>query len=437
MASALLKLSNDDAAVVQVEAGGHGEVSGIVGRRSGCGPALNPGMTRTEDTLADGSCGAEDERLAFEPGQALGRYVTLELLGIGGMGQVFCAYDTLLDRKVALKVLRYPSGEDRTRLVREAQALARVSHPNVVSVYDVGEVDGEVFIAMELVEGCNLREWLRAPDRTAEQILTVFRAAARGLQAAHGAGIVHRDFKPDNVLLGRDGRVCVTDFGLALRAGDAQPSTEVEPSANSGSERLTETGMVMGTPAYMPIEQHLGLPTDVRSDQFSFCVALYEALYRVRPFKGETGRELVLAIKQGEFRGPGSSDVPRSVHAAIVRGLSPRAGDRFASMLELRSALRPQARRFEVSWALGLVGVLLGAVAMGIGGGALEVPSDVAQAEQGIGSALQGVAMREAVVVTHATTAADCEAAFGTELGARMLCLDRASRARRVATTAG
>ncbi len=392
-------------------------------------------MDASEETIADGSFGSEDEQLAFEVGQRLGRYVTLELLGVGGMGQVFSAYDSVLDRMVALKVLRRPCAEDRARLVREAQALARFSHPNVVSVYDVGEVDGQVFIAMELVQGCDLRQWLEVPGRTAAQILVAFRAAARGLQAAHDAGIVHRDFKPDNVLLGADGRVCVTDFGLALRTGEAQPSVEVDAaSSSSSSDRLTETGMVMGTPAYMPIEQHLGLPTDVRSDQFSFCVALYEALYGVRPFEGESGAELVLSIERGELREARCADVPRDVHAAIVRGLSPRARDRFGSMLELRDALRPRAPRFGVRWGAGLVAVLVGAATMAVAAGVVE-RDDVAQAEQGIWLALQGVAVQEAVVVTRARTAADCEAAFGKDLGARMLCLDQAVRVRRVATT--
>lgn len=385
-------------------------------------------MAGTEDTIAD-------QPSTLEAGQTLDRYVMLELLGVGGMGRVFSAYDSVLDRNVALKVLRHPSGEELPRLVREAQALARFSHPNVVSVYDVGEVDGQVFIAMELVEGCNLREWLEVPGRSAVQILAAFRAAARGLQAAHEAGIVHRDFKPDNVLLGRDGRVCVIDFGLAIRTGDAQPSVEVDPASSSNSDRLTETGMVMGTPAYMPIEQHLGLPTDVRSDQFSFCVALYEALYRVRPFEGESGRELVLAIKRGELRDVRSAEVPSEVHAAIVRGLSPRVQDRFGSMGELLEALRPKVGRVRVRWALGLVGVLIGTATMGVVGGAVAVPKKVTMAELGIGLALEGLAVPEAVVVTRARTAADCEAAFDADLGARMLCLDQAVRARRVATT--
>ena len=392
-------------------------------------------MERTEDTIADGSCGSRHEPLALEAGQTLGRYVTLDLLGVGGMGQVFSAYDTVLGRNVALKVLRDPCGDDRPRLVREAQALARFSHPNVVSVYDVGEIDGEVFIAMELVEGCDLREWLQDPARTAEQILGAFRAAARGLQAAHEAGIVHRDFKPDNVLIGRDGRVCVTDFGLALRTDEAVPSTHGDPSPSSSSDRLTETGVVMGTPAYMPIEQHLGLPTDVRSDQFSFCVALYEALYRVRPFEGATGRELVLAITRGELRDAHRAEVPQAVHAAIARGLSPRPRDRFGSMQELLEALRPKPRKFAKSWALGLVGVLVGAVTIGVVGAAVAVPEEAALAEPGIAAALPQLEAPQTVVVARARTAAECEAAFGQDLGARMLCLDQVARARRASTT--
>jgi len=302
----------------------------------------------------------------LDHGQRLGRFVLLETLGVGGMGHVFGAYDPVLDRRVALKVLRRAHADERERLLREARSLAKLSHANVVSLYDVGEVDGRVFLAMELVEGHTLRTWLRQPGRTLEEILSVFRSAARGLHAAHQAGIVHRDFKPDNVLIGHDGRVRVTDFGLAIRAEDT-PSLPSVPGASPYMDdaRLTESGTVMGTPAYMPVEQHLGLPTDVRSDQFSFCVALYEALHRVRPFHGASGLELCRAIKAMKLRKPPGNSVPWQVHAVVMRGLSTKPEDRFASMADLLEALRRERttpRR--PGLLLGLMGVVVGAATM-------------------------------------------------------------------------
>ena len=321
-----------------------------------------------EVTLAEGEEGSLDEPSPFARGESLGRYVVLDTLGRGGMGIVLSAYDAKLDRKVALKVLRRHASNDpdnHARLLREAQALAKLSHPGVVSVYDVGELRGQVFIAMEFIDGPNLRQWAHQEKRTPQAILAVFRDAARGLQAAHDAGIVHRDFKPDNVLIGSDGRARVTDFGLALEANVA---VSVDPSVSgsvSGSGRLTETGMVMGTPAYMPIEQHVGHVTDHRSDQFSFCVSLYEALYGVRPFSGNTANEYCLSIRRAEIPPPPSGvKVPRRVHRALLQGLSAKPEERHASMRALLRAMMPPTRNRR-TWVLGgLGGLALGAGAV-------------------------------------------------------------------------
>mgnify|MGYP000267979706 CR=1 FL=1 len=392
---------------------------------------LHVGMERTagEETLADGTMAPNSAPLRY--GQQVGRYVVVETLGVGGMGHVFSAYDTVLDRRVALKVLHRSRHADRQRLIREAQALAKLSHPGVVSLYDVGEVQGRVFIVMELVEGCTLRHWLRQPGRTTEEILDAFGKAALGLQAAHDAGIVHRDFKPENVLVGHDGRVRVTDFGLALLAEDTDTLDSSE-RAGSSSPRLTQTGTVMGTPAYMAIEQHLGLPSNVRSDQFSFCVALFEALYRVRPFAGATGRELCLAIRDGKVRRPAVSSVPTHVHRAVQRGLSADPTARFASMTALMEALQPLSTRPRRRGAvLGLVGVLLGGLSVAAAGPVahavaphvLEVSTASAVLRPGF-EQLEVRALRDRVEARRAASAQDCEAAFEHDLGARMLCLD-------------
>ncbi len=312
-------------------------------------------------TIADGQSVPLDPRAPFERGEVLGRYVVLETLGAGGMGIVLAAYDSTLDRRVALKLLHRGASSDpdnHTRLLREAQALAKLSHPGVVSVYDVGELRGQVFIAMEFIDGPNLRRWLRDNPRDTHRILSFFLRAGRALQAAHDAGIVHRDFKPDNVLIGPDGRAHVTDFGLALEANVDPLSADPGTSSSTTHDRLTQTGVVMGTPAYMPIEQHAGKPTDHRSDQFSFCVALFEALYGIRPFSGANARELCLAIRRAQFPpAPAGVSVPRRVHRAILRGLAPKPDDRHPNMRALLRAIKPPARTRN-TWLVGSVGGL-------------------------------------------------------------------------------
>ena len=290
----------------------------------------------------------------LERGTAVGRYLILERLGEGGMGVVYAAHDPELDRRVALKLLRpdRAAKEAALRLQREAQAIARLSHPNVVAVYDSGTFGDQVFVAMELVEGRTVRQWLTAERRSWREIVTVFVAAGRGLAAAHAAGLAHRDFKPDNVLLGQDGRVRVVDFGLARPVGEPAGGSpaDVSPVSSSGilSSQLTELGAAMGTPSYMAPEQLRGEAADARSDQFSFCVALYEALYGERPFPGRTPMESAAAALRGEVREePSGLRVPARLRAVLLRGLSLDPERRFPSMAELLDQLErdPAARR--------------------------------------------------------------------------------------------
>lgn len=305
----------------------------------------------------------------------IGRYVLHQRIGSGGMGIVYAARDTELDRNVAVKLLRLGGGsrseaERRHRLLREGKALARLSHPNVVHVYDVGEHDDRVFVAVELVAGRNAREWIEERKPSWREVLQVFIQAGRGLAAAHDAGIVHRDFKPENVLVGDDGRVRVLDFGLARGATHALTTAEEgDPgpaSANASSSLatpLTEPGVVMGTPAYMAPEQHLGRPADARTDQFGYCVALHEALYRARPFSGKTRAALQRAVVGGHVEPfPTDRDVPRRAGRILLRGLSARPENRYPDMHELLRELEavqpPRSRRLAYAAAAVAGGLL-------------------------------------------------------------------------------
>ncbi len=311
-------------------------------------------------------------------GVTLGRYVVLDRLGAGGMGVVYAAYDPKLDRRVALKLLH--RGANETRLLREAQALARLSHPNVVTVHDVGTIEsneaarmglaaGEhVFVAMEYVDGVTLSDWLAARTRTPAEVLDVLTRAGTGLAAAHQAGLVHRDFKPDNVMVGHDGRVRVMDFGLARTETMTTPvQGSVDEPISSGevlSSPLTRTGAVLGTPAYMAPEQHRGTGVDARSDQFAFCVTAHEALYGVRPFQGKSVAAIVLAVGQGNVaEPPADTKVPAAVRRVIVRGLSVEPSARWPSMTTLLQALQGRPTRRRSLW--GIVGVGVGIAAIG------------------------------------------------------------------------
>ena len=279
-------------------------------------------------------------------GQRAGRFVLLSEIGRGGMGTVYSAYDAHLERKVAIKLLHRNATagpSSHRRLLHEAQAMARVSHPNVVSVYEVGEIESQVFIAMEFIDGSPLSVWQKQPDRTWAEVLAMYLQAGRGLAAAHGMGLIHRDFKPDNVLVGRDGRARVLDFGLA-RFDELQPE---EPSpANAGTTKQpwtrtdTGTGMCAGTPGYMSPEQYLGAPLDARSDQFSFCVALYEGLYGNRPFSGKTVPELTANTVDGKLLPPpADTHVPEELRRILERGLMPSPTERFATLEALLHVL--------------------------------------------------------------------------------------------------
>ena len=309
------------------------------------------------DTWIEGNEGIEQREGpgpagGFERGACLGRYLVLGLLGRGGMGEVYVAYDPELDRKVALKVLYggWSAGrEPQARLLREAQSAARLTHPNVVRIYDVGSVGDRIFVAMELIDGVDLAAWARAEARPWREVLGIFLQAGRGLAAAHAAGLVHRDFKPGNVLVagdGRDGRVVVVDFGLALDVGppDAAPAPDEPSDAAAGQSALR----IAGTPAYMAPEQLRGGPVDHRADQFGFCAALYEALYGELPFAGTAPAELLETIEASAVRDPPpAARVPAWLRRTIVRGLAADAAARYPSMDALLAALHrdPAARR--------------------------------------------------------------------------------------------
>jgi tetratricopeptide (TPR) repeat protein len=303
---------------------------------------------------------ATPSEIVHEPGGRVGRYEMLEILGRGGMGVVYRAFDPELARPVALKLVRADQRQQadlRRRLVREAQAMARVSHRNVLTVYDAGTVEDEVYIAMALVEGGTLRQWLRAEPRAQALIVERFVAAGRGLEAAHLAGVVHRDFKPDNVLVDGAGHVYVTDFGLA------RPSLSPDSSAAPPSETLlsqvtlTQPGAMVGTPSFMAPEQLRGEAVDARADQFSFCVALWEAVAAKGPFDGSTVAERLGAIAAGPRPARG---MPGWLARVLSRGLALDPADRWPSMTMLLSRLEanPARVRRRLAIALGVVAVL-------------------------------------------------------------------------------
>jgi tetratricopeptide (TPR) repeat protein/predicted Ser/Thr protein kinase len=293
--------------------------------------------------------GSDDEGfIPSQIGHPIARYLVVDEVGAGGMGVVYKAYDPDLGRLVALKLVRAgASSRAAARLQREARAIARLADPNVVTIYDVGEHGDEVYIVMELIDGVPLREWLAGGPRPLREVLDVFTQAARGLAAAHDRGLVHRDFKPDNVLVGDDGRVRVVDFGLAQAGRDdtdatldeaAQPASYGSPTPTPGlgeldlDERLTPPGAAVGTPRYMAPEQHRGHAVDARADQFAWGVALYEALTRHRPFDGNF-KEMRQAVLRGAVRPFEADDgVPEWVRALVLRTLAREPAARFPSM---------------------------------------------------------------------------------------------------------
>ncbi|MDC0666404.1 serine/threonine-protein kinase [Nannocystis sp. ncelm1] len=355
------------------------------------------------DTLALSRTAVAEDRITpaphdltdapLEPGHLLGRYIILERLGAGGMGVVYAAFDPGLDRKVALKLLGRPDEAPEggslgpgARLLREAKALARLAHPNVVAVHDAGQIEGRVFVAMEFVPGVTLRHYLSERTLHWRDILALFVAAGRGLQAAHAAGLIHRDFKPENVLVGDDGRVRVLDFGLARASGsedsgileqvlkassESSPARERPPDGSgadfllgslvSVDSRLTRVGALIGTPAYMAPEQYMGLETSARSDQFSFCVSLWEAIHGAHPFGDGGAMALLQAISRGKLRAvPKDRRTPTWLVRALTRGLAVDPKARWPDVGALLDVLERRALRSRRARATGAAGLALG-----------------------------------------------------------------------------
>ncbi|MEO8550138.1 MAG: serine/threonine-protein kinase [Kofleriaceae bacterium] len=290
------------------------------------------------------------------PGMIIGRYELVARLGAGAMGQVWAAIDPQLEREVAIKLVHpqlLRQADIVARMVREARAMAKVSHRAVIAIHDAGEIDDQVFLAMELVRGSTLGEQFKR--RTAQELadwrrwLTLVLEAGRGLAAAHEAGVLHRDFKPDNVLVDETGRVCVGDFGLATLGESGPPAHQTPPArlAPDQSPVLTMTGALLGTPAYMSLEQLRGLAIDARSDQFSFCVVAYEAIYGERPFELPSDElhniaaldEVLEAdrVRAAPFR----TEVPDPIRQILLRGLASAPARRWPDLDALVTALEP------------------------------------------------------------------------------------------------
>jgi hypothetical protein len=370
---------------------GDAERADVEGHLVGCPPCAD---------LVAASAGGTPEALARQSladvlatpeglgrGARVGRYVILELVGRGGMGEVYAAYDPRLDRKIALKLLHETAaGHGATgraaqeRLLREAQSIARLSHPNVVVVHDAGAIDDEsrgvrVYLAMEFIEGQTLAAWLAEAPRSWRAIRDVFVAAAEGLRAAHDAGLVHRDFKPQNVMIARDGSVRVMDFGLAHDASEAADGdaaaldlahSEARPSLDTIA--LTRSGILLGTPLYMAPEQFLARATDARTDQFGFCVALYEALCGERPFPSDSLSTLVREVVAGRVREPPmKARVPAFLRKILLRGLQADPASRYPSMQELIAAVRVDPGRRRRTVAIGTALAMAGLIAV-VGG---------------------------------------------------------------------
>ncbi|MBL8943964.1 MAG: serine/threonine protein kinase [Myxococcales bacterium] len=310
--------------------------------------------------------------------RTVSRFHLLERVGSGSMGTVYAAYDPELDRRLAIKLLdgRRTGPAAARRMVTEARAMARLAHPNVVAVYEVGvhehTVAGDpvVYVAMQFIHGLTLRHWVEHRNPPWREIVHRYLAAGRGLAAVHAEGLVHRDFKPDNAMITDDGHVAVMDFGLALAETSLDtpvgPTTPVGPMANADAiVAAQQTDSISGTPAYMAPELFAGIPASERSDQFAFCVALFEALWGHRPFAGTTLGELVANLELGRMRRPEHMrGVPADVLRALVRGLDVDPRRRFASMHALLAAIERAAgrsRRRTLAWGaggLGAVGLL-------------------------------------------------------------------------------
>ncbi len=326
-----------------------------------------PGAPRGDESIA----GVPEPTHELKIGGVVGRYVVLGRLGSGGMGTVLKAYDEALDRAIAVKLLHAGVAERHAgRLTREAQALAKLSHPNVVHVYEVAQTEDQWFIAMEMVHGQTVRQWQEARPSWRDCV-DVYLQAGEGLAAAHAQGLVHRDFKPDNCIVDEQGNVKVLDFGLVreVNAPSTRPVDEVPLTDEDvvGPRSLTRTGAVLGTLAYMPLEQLEGKPVDARSDQFGFCVSLYEAVYGERPFAGDSAPRLLVALYEHQIEpAPRGTRVPARLRRALLRGLSRDPSERWPSMepllAELSDLVTPRRRVGPALW----VGGGLLAVAAGL-----------------------------------------------------------------------
>ncbi len=341
---------------------------------------------KLEDTIAAAATEAStrgrlesDDPGELPRGTVIGRYLVLGKLGAGAMGVVYAAHDPELDRKVALKLLQAGAGDGpdrvgRARLLREAQALAKLSHPNVVAVHDVGTHGDSVWIAMEFVAGQTLGAWAMQRTRRWPEVLQVLADAARGVAAAHMAGLVHRDLKPDNVMLDGDGRVRVMDFGLAHGRGAATPESE-HPSTRPADTmahakpvavaiRLTEVGFVQGTPGYMAPEQWMGQEAEAAADQFGWSVMAWELLYGERPFAGMTLAALATTVLAGRRRPPPKHrSVPGWLRRVVERGLATEPSHRWPTMLALLEMLERGRLRSRVRTGAVVLG---GVVALGV-----------------------------------------------------------------------
>lgn len=310
----------------------------------------------------------------LQPGTVLGgTFVVEEELGHGGMGVVYLAHHEVLGRRVAVKLcLRRPTTEQTERLLHEARATAALSHPNIVVVHHVGEHDDQVYVVMEYVAGGTLRQWLSTERRSHASIVEKFLEAGRGLAAAHTAGLVHRDFKPDNVFIGRDGRARVGDFGLARLSPDADEPPSVESIGTAAGRSSTA---IAGTPRYMPPEQHAGGQVTAAADQFALCVALFEALTGAHPFAGESSDAIGRAVIEGRRREGVGISGPARVRRAIEKGLAVLPRDRHASMDALVDALSPARRVAPVFVAAGALAAV-GVASMLLAGSSSDAPCD-------------------------------------------------------------
>ncbi len=331
-------------------------------------------------------------------GTVLGRYILVERIGTGGLGDVYAAYDPELDRKIAIKLLKPEAteagvegmGDPTTRLLREAQAMAKLNHENVVTVYDVGTFAGQVFIAMEFIRGDTLTRWGAAKARTWSEIRDVFVAAGEGLAAAHAVGLVHRDFKPANVLVSDKGEVTVLDFGLA-RIVDAEAPMSDERSMQAPvrgvpkpmsllDHAVTDVGLVLGTPPFMAPELFEGAPGSAQSDQFAFCVSLYKALHGIRPYPAQTVDEHIDAVQRGEpIVERRNKAVPVWLHRAALRGVDRDPARRFPSMTALLAAMQTDRRRRKRWFLAAVIGVPL--LSLGAVGAAFALRPEATAAE--------------------------------------------------------